>query len=41
MIKYENEWRERILWLGDNTSDNKNLLTIPEPDNNILHTQII
>ena len=30
---------ERDLWLGDNTSDNKSLLTIP--DNNILHTQII
>ena len=30
---------ERDLWLGDNTSDNKTLLTIL--DNNSLHTQII
>lgn len=42
IIKYENEWREICdLWLGDNASDNKSLLTIPDPGNNILHTQII
>ena len=40
IIKYENEWGEIWdLWLGDNTSDNKTLLTIL--DNNSLHTQII